>query len=164
MWYKQSFTHHFVTINNSVQITFQMHGAKKLLQRAEHHGTPMTPRGRHRNGCAQLVEPTMREKRWYSVHPRSGRQRPRWSDGRPYSCLCCCPGNEAPEVVTSLSRTLVKPLVKRTRESAQGLDLRSTCVSFGHRLARTCVDFGRDKIWTQLSRRTFFTIWPPSAS
>ena len=34
-------------------------------------------------------------------------------------------------------------LAKRTRKSMQVLDLRSTCVSFGHPLASTCVDFGR---------------------
>ena len=53
-----------------------------------------------------------------------------------------------------------KALTKRTRKSTQVLDLRSTCVSFGHplastcidlrRLAWTCVDFGRAQIWTQV--------------
>ena len=59
----------------------------------------------------------------------------------------------------SLVRCL-KALAKRTRKLTQVLDLRSTCVSFGHplastcidlrRLAWTCVDFGRAQIWTQV--------------
>ena len=38
------------------------------------------------------------------------------------------------------TKFLYKALAKRTRKSTQVLDLRSTCVSFGHRLALTCVD------------------------
>ena len=33
-----------------------------------------------------------------------------------------------------------KALAKRTRKSTQGLDLRSTCVSFGHPLATTSLE------------------------
>ena len=36
------------------------------------------------------------------------------------------------------------------RKSRQVLDLRSTCVSFGHPLALTCVDLGRAQIRTQV--------------
>ena len=52
--------------------------------------------------------------------------------------------------------TWLKALAKRTRKSTQVLDLRSTCVSFGHRLAATCVDFGRAQIWTQVVDASFF--------
>ena len=40
-----------------------------------------------------------------------------------------------------------KALAKRTRESTQVLDLRSTCVSFGHPIASTCIDLRR-LAWT----------------
>ena len=33
------------------------------------------------------------------------------------------------------------------------------CVSFGHPLASTCVDFGRVQIWTQEDASGFFTVW-----
>ena len=59
-----------------------------------------------------------------------------------------------------LCKSQTKALAKRTRKSTQVLDLHSTCVSFGHplastcidlrRLAWTCVDFGRAQIWTQV--------------
>ena len=62
----------------------------------------------------------------------------------------------------------LKALDKRTLKSTQVLDLRSTCVSFGHplastcidlrRLARTCVDFGRAQIWTQVDTNFFYRL------
>ena len=65
-----------------------------------------------------------------------------------------------------LETTVRKALAKRTRKSAQVLDLRFVwpliCIDL-RRLAWTCVDFGRVQIWTQVDS-SFFTVWPPSAS
>ena len=77
----------------------------------------------------------------------------------------CPKGAELPDVtinrgvqsINTEKASLFKALAKRTRKSTQVLDVRSTCVSFGHPLASTCinlrglawtsVDFGQ--IWTQ---------------
>ena len=43
-------------------------------------------------------------------------------------------------IFSLLSFRYRKALAKRTRKSTQVLDLPSTCVSFGHPLAWTCID------------------------
>ena len=53
------------------------------------------------------------------------------------SCSHWCPPHTLPSACPD---TQFKALAKRTRKSPQVLDLRSTCVSFGHPLALTCDD------------------------
>ena len=55
-----------------------------------------------------------------------------------------------------------KALAKCTCKSTQVFDLGPTCVSFGHPLAMTCLDFGRAQIRTHVD--AIFTVWPPIAT
>ena len=58
-------------------------------------------------------------------------------------------------LITHKSMRSENPIIWK---STQVLNFLSTCVSFGHPLAWTCVDFGRAKIRMQVDAK-FFTVW-----